>query len=240
MLFCRNVNNFIFHSIKHVRFCAKDSVFVGNFTALFHSNCLIGWVGRVFTNCPGDRGSIAGWVIPKTFIKWYLIPPCLTLSIIRYVSRVKWSNPREGVAPSPRPRCSSYWKVSLRVTFGSLLITVTNFTYYFIKKKSASEAHRILVETYGKHALLKTTCRNWFKHLKNNDFDVEDKERSGALKTIEESKPLLYEDSFQSQAELTESLRVDHTSISKHLKMLGMIQKQGHWVLYKLKSRNIE
>ena len=25
--------------------------------------------------------------------KWYLIPSCLTLSIIRYVSRVKWSNP---------------------------------------------------------------------------------------------------------------------------------------------------
>ena len=33
--------------------------------------------------------------------KWYLILPCLTLSIIRYVSRVKWSNPGKGVAPSP-------------------------------------------------------------------------------------------------------------------------------------------
>ena len=25
------------------------------------------------------------------------------------VSRVKWSNPGEGVAPSPTPRCCSYW-----------------------------------------------------------------------------------------------------------------------------------
>ena len=25
--------------------------------------------------------------------KWYLIPPCQTLSIIRYGSRIKWSNP---------------------------------------------------------------------------------------------------------------------------------------------------
>ena len=25
--------------------------------------------------------------------KWYLIPPSLTLSNIRYVSRVEWSNP---------------------------------------------------------------------------------------------------------------------------------------------------
>ena len=48
--------------------------------------------------------------------KWYLVRPCLTLSIIRYGSRVKWSNPGNGVAPSPTPWCSSYWKGSLRVT----------------------------------------------------------------------------------------------------------------------------
>ena len=48
--------------------------------------------------------------------KWYLIPPCLTLSIIRYGSRVKWSNPGKGVAPSPTSWCSSYRKGSLRVT----------------------------------------------------------------------------------------------------------------------------
>ena len=48
--------------------------------------------------------------------KWYLMPLCLTFSIIKYVSRVKWSNPGEGVAPSPTPRCSSYWKRNLRVT----------------------------------------------------------------------------------------------------------------------------
>ena len=47
--------------------------------------------------------------------KWYLIPPCLPLSIIRYVSRVKWSHPGKGVVPSPSPWCSSYWKGSLRV-----------------------------------------------------------------------------------------------------------------------------
>ena len=47
--------------------------------------------------------------------KWYLIPPCLTLSNIRHISRVKWSNPGKGVVPSPTPQCSSYWKGSLWV-----------------------------------------------------------------------------------------------------------------------------
>ena len=49
--------------------------------------------------------------------KWYLMIPCLTLSIIkRYGLRVKWSNPGKGVVPSPTSWCSSYWKGSLRIT----------------------------------------------------------------------------------------------------------------------------
>ena len=36
----------------------------------------------------------------QRLLKWYLIPPCLTLNNIRYVSRLKWSNQGKGVAPS--------------------------------------------------------------------------------------------------------------------------------------------
>ena len=48
--------------------------------------------------------------------KWYLMSPCLTLSIIRYGSRVKWVNHGKGVVPSPTPWCCSYWKRSLWLT----------------------------------------------------------------------------------------------------------------------------
>ena len=44
---------------------------------------------------------------------------CLTLSIIRYGSRVLWSNPGKGVEPSPTLWCSSYRKGSLPVTLDS-------------------------------------------------------------------------------------------------------------------------
>ena len=64
-------------------------------------------MSRVFANGTGPGCSIPGRVIPNTQ-KCYLISPCLTLSIIRYVSMVKKSNPRKGVAPFPTPRCSSY------------------------------------------------------------------------------------------------------------------------------------
>ena len=69
--------------------------------------------------------------------------------------------------------------------------------HYFIQKKFAAEAHKILVETDSDHALLKTTCRDWFRGFKNNDFDVEDKEYSGTSKRFEdeELEALLHEDS---------------------------------------------
>ena len=72
----------------------------------------------MFLNDLEDWRTIPGQVISKTKKKKkYLIPPpCLTFSVIRYVSRVKWSNPGKGVAPFPTPWCSSYWKGSLWVT----------------------------------------------------------------------------------------------------------------------------
>ena len=66
---------------------------------------------RTSSRRPGVKHS---WVIPKTK-KWYLMLTSLTLNIIRYISRVKWSNPWKGVAFSPTPLCCSYWKKSLRV-----------------------------------------------------------------------------------------------------------------------------
>ena len=95
-------------------------------------------MGRVFTNGPGDLYSIPG-------LKWYFIPPCLTLSNIKYVLRVKWSNPGKEVAPSPTYRRCSYWKGSLLVAldngrqlylsflFHSLWILHTSFNYWSFK-----------------------------------------------------------------------------------------------------------
>ena len=82
---------------------------------------------RVFANGPGDLGV----VIPKTQ-KWYLMLSCLTLGIIRYVSRVKWSHTGKGVAPSPTPLCSSYRKGSLLVTLDYSRQLYLLFTYIYI------------------------------------------------------------------------------------------------------------
>ena len=77
-----------------------------------------------------------------------------------------------------------------------------------------------LVEIYSDHALLETTYRDWFRHFKNNDFNVEDKGNSGAPKKFEdeELEALLHVDSCQVQAEHAESLGVDYTTVLKCLK----------------------
>jgi len=52
---------------------------------------------------------------------------------------------------------------------------------------------------------------------------------------------LLDEDSCQMQKELALTLGVTQQTISYRLKSLGMIQKQGNWVVpYELKPRNVE
>ena len=55
-----------------------------------------------------------------------------------------------------------------------------------------------------------------------------------------ELEVLLHKDSHQTQGELAELLGVDQTTVLKHLKPLEMIQKQGHWELYKLKPRDVK
>ena len=71
--------------------------------------------------------------------------------------------------------------------------------YFFSLKKSATEAHRLPVETYGKVALGERSCRQWFKKFKNGEFDIEDKERRGRSKVYEDAEleALLDQDSCQ-------------------------------------------
>ncbi|GBP89126.1 Mariner Mos1 transposase [Eumeta japonica] len=78
--------------------------------------------------------------------------------------------------------------------------------------------------------------------FKNGDFDVEDKDRSGRPKIYEnaELEELLEENLSQTQKEVALTLEVTQQAVSHRLKSLGMIHKQGNWVPYELKSRNVE
>ncbi|GBP65027.1 Mariner Mos1 transposase [Eumeta japonica] len=55
-----------------------------------------------------------------------------------------------------------------------------------------------------------------------------------------ELKELLEEDSSQTQKELALTLEVTQQAVSHRLKSLGIIHKQGNWVPYELKPRDVE
>lgn len=114
--------------------------------------------------------------------------------------------------------------------------------FAFNSRKSAAEARRMIVETYGEASISDRTCREWFQRYKSGNFDVEDKQRPGPVKKFEDAEleALLDEDPCQTQQELANSLDVTQQAIFYRLKSLGMIQKQGIWVPYELKPRDIE
>ena len=91
-------------------------------------------------------------------------------------------------------------------------------------------------------AISERTCHEWFQRFKNGDFDVEDRHSGGREKVFEDAEleVLLEQDSCQNQEELARSLGVTQQAISKRLKAMGMVQKQGNWVPYELKPRDVE
>ena len=90
---------------------------------LLYKYWLISLVGKVFANGSADRGSIPGRVIPKT-LKMVLDTSLLRTQRIRFVSKVKWSSSGEELVSSPTPRCSCYWKGSIRVSLDNSRLKV--------------------------------------------------------------------------------------------------------------------
>ena len=114
--------------------------------------------------------------------------------------------------------------------------------FMFNLKKTAADAHQMLAEAYGKHALSERTCREWFQRFKTGDFGVEDKAHGKPPQKFEdeELQALLDEDDAQTQEQLAEKLNVTQQAVSLRLHQMGKIQKEGRWVPYELTERHME
>lgn len=113
--------------------------------------------------------------------------------------------------------------------------------HYFDLKKSVAEVHRLLEEAYGDRAPSHTTCKEWYRRFKSNDFDVNDKPRSGQPKKFQDDEllALLHENSARTLQELGNELGVTEAAVSKRLNAMGKIQKEGRWVPHELSESAI-
>lgn len=114
--------------------------------------------------------------------------------------------------------------------------------FCFHLKKTAAEAHEMLMQAYGDNVPSDKSCREWFRRFKIGDFSVNDKPRSGQPKKFEddELQALIDEDPCQSQDELAQLLNIHRSTISVRLAAMGKIYKEGRWLPYELKERDIE
>ncbi|GJQ76191.1 hypothetical protein Trydic_g1934 [Trypoxylus dichotomus] len=73
-------------------------------------------------------------------------------------------------------------------------------------------------------------------------FDVDDRPGEGRSQTFEgaELEALLDEDPWKTKQELSSALGVTRQGISNRLYALEMVQKQGTWVPYDLKPKDVE
>ena len=85
--------------------------------------------------------------------------------------------------------------------------------FCFNWKKSAAEAHRMLVEVYGDTAPDKS-CREWFRRFKDRDFSIENKPRSGQPKKFEDKELEALHEEDQTEEELAESLGITQQAVS--------------------------
>ena len=97
--------------------------------------------------------------------KWYLIHPCLTFSIIRYVSGVKGSNPDKGGAPLLHVGLMVIWKGSIRVAL--------------------DYRHQVYFYIYIYMILSLSTCQrtrqNVFEYLLSNNLKIRKESRNSSL-----------------------------------------------------------
>lgn len=114
--------------------------------------------------------------------------------------------------------------------------------YEFRQGKKATEATATICSVYGEDALSVRVCQQWFVKFRNNNFDLEDEQRSGKPRqlTSDDLQALLDENPRQSTRELAETLHVDQSTVARRLHEMGKIQKAGRWVPHKLSAKNME
>ena len=86
----------------------------------------------------------------------------------------------------------------------------------------AAKAHRELQKVYGVSALSESTGRDWFRHFKDGDFDVDDRPHKGGPKTFEYADVIYYELLKPNEAITGERYQMQLMRLSRALRKKGL------------------
>ena len=82
---------------------------------------------------------------------------------------------------------------------------------------------------------VKTHCKPG-KSFRSGDLDLKDTPRSGRPTEVDDDKikAMIENNRHSTTRDITEKIKISHTSIERHLKQLGYVNKLDNWVPHKL------
>lgn len=112
--------------------------------------------------------------------------------------------------------------------------------YHYEKKWKSAQSFRDLTDLFGEGCISKSQCRMWFARFKSGDTSLEEKDGRGRPSDFDDEALLtaVEEDESVTTRILAEDFNVNHSTIVRRLKKLGMVWKKAGWVPHELSDHN--
>ncbi|KAF2352159.1 hypothetical protein FHG87_017081 [Trinorchestia longiramus] len=101
---------------------------------------------------------------------------------------------------------------------------------------NASEASANINRAWGEESTRDRTVRRWFWKFRSGDENLKDEEGRGRLGSLENEQlhAVVEQNLRQSVKEISQTLGISIATVSRHLKIIGMVKKLDKWVPHKL------
>lgn len=101
--------------------------------------------------------------------------------------------------------------------------------FAFNRGAKATEAARDICEVYGEEAMSRRTAQNWFKQLKDFNFDLEDIHHTRYTIQFDEERlnESIHEDPRQTTREVAGIMEYSHSTLEHKLHSIRKVQKLG-------------
>ncbi|XP_072757483.1 histone-lysine N-methyltransferase SETMAR-like [Anoplolepis gracilipes] len=114
------------------------------------------------------------------------------------------------------------------------------FLYEYKLGNSAAKAARNINQAFGENTVNDRKVQRWFEKFRTGDFSLQNEPRGRPKTSVknDDLKALVEADPAVSTRELAIRMKVDHTTILRHLSEIGKVKKMDKWVPHALTERN--
>ncbi|XP_061024038.1 histone-lysine N-methyltransferase SETMAR-like [Dama dama] len=120
------------------------------------------------------------------------------------------------------------------------------FLFEFKMGRKAAETTRNINNAFGPGTAKERTVQWWFKKFRQGDESLEDDERSARPSEVDNDqlREIIDADPLKTTRKIAEELKVNHSTVVRHLKQIGKVKKLNKWVPHELtenqKNRRFE